>query len=124
MPRLLSIGSTLLGIALLIVAKTAIASDPEPPEECKKRKIVGVWFPANDFYPRYIADPLRPQNALMFQWLADTEIPDIGDFRSSLRLGGSFGIRRWHPEGEASPASSTSPRAGTASAGTASTVST
>ena len=65
-----------------------------------KKKKVGVWFPANDFYPRYIADPLRPQNALTIQWLSDTEIPETGAQRFGLRLGGSFGIRRWHPEGE------------------------
>ena len=65
-----------------------------------KKKKVGVWFPANDFYPAYIADPLRPQNALTLQWLSDTEIPEVGAHRFGLRLGGSFGIRRWHPEGE------------------------
>ncbi|MCW8985849.1 MAG: DUF1207 domain-containing protein, partial [Thermoanaerobaculales bacterium] len=63
-------------------------------------KKVGVWFPANDFYPRYIADPLRPQNALTIQWLSDTEMVETGAQRFGLRLGGSFGIRRWHPEGE------------------------
>jgi hypothetical protein len=31
------------------------------------------------------------------QWLSDTEIPETGAFRFGLRLGGSFGILRWHP---------------------------
>ncbi len=100
MRRLVLSKSTLCGIALLILAPVVDATDREQHDENGKTKKVGVWFPANDFYPRYIADPLRPQNALMLQWLADTEVFDTGAFRSSLRLGGSFGIRRWHPEGE------------------------
>jgi len=75
----------------------AHAADEEAPDALKKPR--GMWFPPNDFYPRYIANPLRPQNALTLQWLADTEIFDTTEKRFGLRLGGTFGIYRWHPEG-------------------------
>ena len=57
------------------------------------------WMPAADFYPQYIADPLRPQSALKILYLADTEIPETGSFRFALHMGGRFGLVRWHPEG-------------------------
>jgi len=76
----------------------ACAADDEAPDALEKPR--GIWFPPDDFYPRYIADPLRPQNALTLQWLADTELRETGDKRFGLRLGGTFGIYRWHPEGD------------------------
>ena len=33
------------------------------------------WMPAAEFYPQYIADPLRPQSALKILYLAESEIP-------------------------------------------------
>jgi hypothetical protein len=102
MRRWLSIGSALLVLCSFCLTPTAIAADTDAEEAPKKKKTkkVGVWFPPNDFYPGYIADPLRPQNALTIQWLSDTEIPETTAHRFGLRLGGSFPIRRWHPEGE------------------------
>lgn len=94
------IAAAILVVMLSIMATPASASDEAATDNPEKKKKVGVWFPSSDFYPRYIADPLRPQNALTIQWLSDTEIPETGAFRFGLRLGGSFGIRRWHPEGE------------------------
>lgn len=76
----------------------ACAAEDEGTDPLEKPR--GMWFPPNDFHPRYIADPLRPQNALTLQWLADTELVDTGDKRFGLRLGGTFGIYRWHPEGD------------------------
>ena len=98
--RSLSTGSAILLLLLSFMAPAVSASDEDPTEKREKKKKVGVWFPASDFYPRYIADPLRPQNVLTIQWLSNTEVPETGAFRFGLRLGGSFGIRRWHPEGE------------------------
>jgi len=100
MRRSLYIGSAVLLLFSFLSVQVAIASDEEQEATAEKKKKVGVWFPSNDFYPGYIADPLRPQNALTMQWLSDTEIPETGARRFGLRLGGSFGIRRWHPEGE------------------------
>ncbi len=96
----LCFGSALLLISSLLSVPTAIAADEDPTDTPEKKKTVGAWFPPGDFYPRYITDPIRPQNALTFQWLSDTEIPETSSGRFGLRLGGSFGIYRWHPEGE------------------------
>jgi hypothetical protein len=92
--------SIVLLLVFLFSSSAAIAADQDKADADDKKKKVGIWFPANDFYPLYIADPLRPQNALTIQWLSDTELPETGAQRFGLRLGGSFGIRRWHPEGE------------------------
>ncbi len=100
MRRLMSFGSIIFILALLTVVPPAGASDQDSEDDGEKKKKGRIWFPANDFYPSYIADPLRPQNALTLQWLSDTEIPETGAQRFGLRLGGSFGIYRWHPEGE------------------------
>jgi hypothetical protein len=89
--------AAMLVLSLLYPGETA-GETPEGPEAADRT--VGVWFPAGDFYPRYIADPLRPQNALTIQWLPDTEIPETSGGRFGLRLGGNLGIYRWHPEGE------------------------
>jgi hypothetical protein len=80
------------------VISPVLAADGE--EAADHDPKTGMWFPANDFYPRYIADPLRPQNALTLQWLPDTEVPDTFSGRFGLRLGGAFGIYRWHPPDE------------------------
>jgi hypothetical protein len=57
---------------------------------------VFVLFPAAEFYPQYIADPLRPQGALIFGSKTTTDIPDSGKSFYLLRLGGRFPIARWH----------------------------
>ena len=85
---------------VLSVVPTTVAADDDPTDTPEKKKTVGEWFPPSNLYPRYIADPIRPQNALTLQWLADTEVPETSSGRFGLRLGGSFGIYRWHPEGK------------------------
>ena len=61
MRRSLYIGPVLLLLFSFFVVPAATAADKEE-DQPKKKKKIGVWFPANDFYPGYIADPLRPQN--------------------------------------------------------------
>ena len=58
------------------------------------------WMPDADFYPQYIADPLRPQSALKILYMADSEIGETTSSRFALHLGGRFGLVRWHPEGQ------------------------
>jgi len=87
--------------ATLFSLPASIAQD-EKPEEDPTHKRTGIWFPPNDFYPRYFADPLRPQNALTIQWLPHTELFDTTASRFGLRTGGTLGIYRWHPEGDTS----------------------
>jgi hypothetical protein len=98
--RAVSIRSAILLLLLFVLVPVTTAADEDSKAKPGKKKKVGVWFPPSDFYPRYVADPLRPQNVLTIQWLSDTEIPETGAHRFGLRLGGSFPIRRWHPEGE------------------------
>jgi hypothetical protein len=101
MRRLPIIWLTIILSAALFSTPPVFAGDDDQVDVAdEKKKKTHSWFPANDFYPRYIADSLRPQNALTLQWLADTEIPETGAQRFGLRLGGSFGIIRWHPEAE------------------------
>lgn len=59
-----------------------------------------VWWlaPAADFYPQYIADPRRPQSALLFLHPLQTEIPESVGNRVGVRLGGRFALVRVHPE--------------------------
>ena len=61
-----------------------------------------VWWlaPAADFYPQYIADPRRPQSALLFLHPLETEIPESDGNRVGVRLGGRFALVRVHPEGD------------------------
>jgi hypothetical protein len=97
MRRSIPVDVTVILLALLFLSPAITAEDQDSQGAGDKK--TGVWFPRSDFYPAYVADPLRPQNALTMQWLADSEIPDTGGGRFGLRLGGVFGIRRWHPEG-------------------------
>jgi hypothetical protein len=53
--------------------------------------------PPADFYPQYIADSIRAQSALLVAMVDDTEIPESGDGRFILRLGGRFAMVRVHP---------------------------
>lgn len=55
-------------------------------------------FPAVDLYRPYVADLFRPRFGLQFH-AADSGIADSGDTRFDLRLGGRFGLLRFHPEG-------------------------
>jgi len=98
--RTMCIWSAVLLLSSLFSAPPAHAADDDPSDIPEKKKTVGEWLPTSDFFPRNIADPIRPQNAITFQWLADTEIPETGSGRFGLRLGGRLGIYRWHPEGE------------------------
>lgn len=82
-------------VAMLLMASNTGAADEE--SVGARPAALGGWFPPSDFYPRYIANPLRPQNALSVLFLADTEIPDTGSARTAVRLGGSLGIYRWSP---------------------------
>jgi len=62
-----------------------------------------VWLvPPTNFYPVYIADPRRPQMAAMVLFMQETEIPEAGDLRFGIRLGGTPGLVRFHPENDPS----------------------
>jgi hypothetical protein len=59
-----------------------------------------VFFPDDDVCPQHIADPLRPQSAVIFAGYPNSDIPDSGNLRFLLRLGGRYSIARRHPVGQ------------------------
>jgi hypothetical protein len=52
------------------------------------------FFPSSNLYPHYIADPRRPEFGLTILGFPEPEIPDSGDRRVGLKLGGRFGLLR------------------------------
>lgn len=73
----------LLGAGLLLIGRLAAA---EPSFEL---------FPSSTFYPGYIADPRRPEFGVAILGFSDPQIPDSGDRRVGLKLGGRFGLLRF-----------------------------
>ncbi|HYO11689.1 MAG TPA: DUF1207 domain-containing protein [Thermoanaerobaculia bacterium] len=61
-------------------------------------------FPDSNLYPRYVADPRHPGFAVTILGFPDPKIPDSGDRRVGLKLGGRFGLLRvsgWQADIEA-----------------------
>lgn len=73
------------------------AEDPAPLGADGGGRTVAL-FPPGDVYAPYLADPHRPVNAAIVQWLTRTEIPGATDLRPTLRAGGRFGLLRFQPE--------------------------
>src|SRR5690349_25066654 len=71
-----------LGAGLLLAARGAAAYE---------------MFPSSSLYPAYLADPRRPQFGVTLLAYPDPQIPDSGDRRVGLKLGGRFGLLRVHP---------------------------
>lgn len=76
----------LLGSSLLLAAPAARAES------------VFQVFPSTNLYPKYRADPRRPEFGVAVLALPDPRIPGAGDRRVNLKLGGRFGLLRVHPE--------------------------
>ncbi|UCE88161.1 MAG: DUF1207 domain-containing protein [Pseudomonadota bacterium] len=69
---------------------TSQAQTNEPTRQAAKLE----WFPDTHFYPRYIADPLRPTFSAQTMFFDYTEIPDAGRRRFGLKIGGRLGLLR------------------------------
>lgn len=52
-------------------------------------------FPPSNLYPAYVADPRRPEFGVAILGFPEPEIPDSGDRRVGLKLGGRFGLVRF-----------------------------
>jgi hypothetical protein len=87
--------------AAVTVSATA-ADNPTEDEPPAASQAGGRWifFPEDDIYPQYIADPLRPQSAVMLTGFTSSGIPDSGGSRFVLRLGGRYSIARRYPAGQ------------------------
>lgn len=87
--------------AAVVLALVAAAPAPAQPavEKADAGETVVVVFPDAEFYPQYIADPIRAQSALILQRATSVGIEEAGDARFLLRLGGRFSLVKWHPAG-------------------------
>ena len=54
-----------------------------------------AFLPAGNLYPANVADPHRRGFGVQLMSFRDAEIPDSGDSRLALKLGGRFGLVRW-----------------------------
>lgn len=94
----ISIGLIVAGLGVVTPGPSSAQQQATgPPPAAHTHWIV---FPKADFYPHYIADPLRSQMTLMGAGVAASEIPETGDSRMILRLGGRFPLFRRHPDGD------------------------
>jgi opacity protein-like surface antigen len=55
------------------------------------------WLPSSNLYPKYVADPRRPEFGVALLAFSDPRLADSGDRRVGLKLGGRFGLLRVHP---------------------------
>lgn len=74
-----------LGAGLLLAGRGAAAEEPSSFQ----------WFPSSNLYSGYIADPRRPEFGVTVLAVPDPQIPDSGDRRVGLKLGGRFGLIRF-----------------------------
>jgi hypothetical protein len=92
-----------LASVVFLCPPTLVAEDGAPDTSGRDTPTNSGWAvevaPPANFYPHYIADPIRAQSALFIGSVLDTEIPQVGDARFDLRLGGRFAILRLHPSG-------------------------
>jgi hypothetical protein len=111
-----------LGTCLVLLCAAALCEEtvtPVSPQEHRKQPVEAQredaalpltfpyesgWSltlsPETELYPRSIADPRRPGLAVTYGHYIRSEIPDAGNSRLSIRMGGSYGLLRLHPSGE------------------------
>jgi len=93
----------ILAVAILLIASRLIIGSDQPEAAAAESPSESGWVfqlvPPANFYPQYIADPIRAQSALTFLAVVDSEIPETGGGRFGLRLGGRFPLFRFHPAG-------------------------
>ncbi|HKQ97843.1 MAG TPA: DUF1207 domain-containing protein [Candidatus Polarisedimenticolia bacterium] len=92
------VGGLLCGALTVSTTAAGDEGQVEPPTAGGEHQ--WIFFPDDDIYPQYIADPLRPQSALVLAAFPSSEIPDAGNLRFLLRLGGRYSIARRHPAGQ------------------------
>jgi hypothetical protein len=90
----------LLAACLLLCPISTVRAEADADTDHAQKKTITMLTPPSNFYPVYIADPVRPQSAIKLLYFPNSEISDAGPGRLSLHLGGRFGLVRWHPEDE------------------------
>lgn len=90
----------LCGAVAVSATAASGSAENEPPEPANGPLHAWALFPPDDLYPQYIADPLRPQSAILLVGCPSSDIPESGNSRFLLRLGGRFSIARLSPAGQ------------------------
>lgn len=85
---------------LLILAIVPAAAAGPTGGETERKVAVWEFLPDAGFYPLYIANPIRAQSSAMIVRVVNSDIPETGSARFSLRLGGQFPIVALHPHGD------------------------
>jgi hypothetical protein len=85
--------------------KLSMSSEPRGREDQEAgfaigRDWRGVISPALDLYPAYIANPRRPTMSIRRLAVSDSEIPEAGDTRYMLDLGGRWNFLGIYPAGQ------------------------
>jgi Protein of unknown function (DUF1207) len=81
----------------------AAAGAPEPPAGNDPGGVSAAsgwqitFGPGGHLYPVAIANPVRPRFGILQAWFNDSDIPDAGDERSIISLGGRLGFLRFSP---------------------------
>ncbi len=94
----LRVAGWLLGALALLLPAAAPAGEPPAGESGGTPRWRSMLVPETHLSPLYIADPHRATNALQVVHFSRSEIPDSGSLRFGLKLGGRFGLVRFHPE--------------------------
>lgn len=99
--RGLAAGASLI---VLLVGSAQAQPAPAPADAQPGETREPVWdraggarvalFPAGNVYDVYVADPHRPSNAILERFYSKTDIPDSKTPRTSMAVGGSFGLLR------------------------------
>lgn len=88
-----------LVVTLLAASSIGLPAETAPAAESMSAPPRFELFPRDRLYRRHLADPSDP--GMGVEWLAVDEVavPDSGDARFQLSLGGIFGVVRWRPRG-------------------------
>lgn len=90
-----ALGRTLSAAVFACMASTAVraAGEPPPTFDLEHGRTL-VLFPADDVFPRPLADPHRAGFGLARVTVTNTDIPAAGDTRYALKVGGRLGLAR------------------------------
>ncbi len=96
--RRYSISIALWAVLLSVGPALAAEQSAAPPASVEEGPHM-VMAPRGDPYPPYLADPHRASVEILNTRVTHVDIPDSGNSRYGLKLGGRFGIARLDPQG-------------------------
>lgn len=81
----------------LLASPVALAAPPPDATPAREAGWHLCFSPPGDLFPRALADPRRPMFAFVHQSVGEVTIPDSGDTRYGVRLGGRHAFARLSP---------------------------